>query len=564
MASDFDKFLLSGPQAPQASGAPATASQTPADDQEGGASSYVPPVLQATGAGLVQGVRDVGQTLTGWTGAFPTWHQHMVENTAAYRQKYGSSIPASLAEGAAGMLTTVPATAAAAAMLPEAAISSIPVVGAYALPALEGAIAGGGSNLLMSGGTGENPLSAGLTGALGGGVIGGALSKLGAMTAGSQAVQDAAQRLGIRLSLGQRAGGLLKNIEDVTQPLPLSGAGEFASQQNADVTRVLANNAMAPGVSSIDTPGLEAMRQAVGQRIGNIMGQFDVPYDAGLHNDVTNILRESLEGGPGTEYAHRTQNLVDQLQNLATGNAGRAGPGISGQQFQQFIAHGSALDRALNFTGTDYQQVRSLAGDLRQAMIDAAERSPNTAPGAVDALREARYAYKVIKTIEPVIQRTPEGSETMSLPRLGTAIYNNFIKGQTSLPQPGQMGHDMLDLYQLINGPTAPIRSSGTAERSLVQRMLGLGAPGAGLSGGALAALGYPGAAETALTGGAIAGGGGLLGRAMRFGPGMGGKGPVWGPWARYQQLTNPLMPRAMGPMVGNMLTGNQPQEAPQ
>lgn len=563
MASDFDAFLSGKGAAPAAEqeATPAAAPDSTAQGGSGGVSGYVPPILQAVGAGGLQGLRDIGQTVTGLTskvGIGTGLNADLAAATQAFRERYGSSWPAWLAEQATGIAATAPLTGGIGSALGGAARAAVPLAARWLGPMVEGAIAGGGTNALMSGGEGQNPLTAAATGAVGGGLIGGGLGLLAGKVTASPAVQAAAQRLGISLTTGEQAGGFLKGVEDATAPLPFSGAGQLATQRNAQIADVLGRNAgMGTGVSRIDTPMLENARQAVGNRIGQIASQFDIPYDHGLANDFGQILSDSHMAGPDTAQAQWARNLIDQADNLATAQGKTGAPGITGQEFASFIAHNSSLDKALNYTGQNALEVKQVAGDIRQALIDAAQRSPNTPQGALDALRDARYNYKVIKTIEPIIQKTPDGTETMSLGPLATSIGRNF---KSTIAQPG----DMQDLYQLLNGPLQAMRSSGTAERSMMQRIIGMG-PGAGIGGGGLLwALGHPGAAEAAaLSAGVPALGGGLLGRAMRLGPDMGGKG-VWGPWARYRGFTNPLMPRAAGPMVGNMLIGGQQQGSPQ
>lgn len=504
------------------------------------------PFLGRVGAGAVQGVRDIAQTganAANWVdpNAMPATAAALQRQTAAFRQRYGSSLPANLAEIASGTLVTAPVTAAAAATLPLDAVAAIPAVGAVAAPAIEGAIAGGGTNALMSGGTGQNPLTAAATGAVGGGAIGAGFGMLGRLGSASGPVQQMAQRLGIDLSYGQRAGGFAKRVEDTTAPLPGSGAASFADQQNQQITGVLARNAGIPGtVSQITTPELNAARQAAGNLIQSNAARIQVQEDPQLWNDLANTENLSQVAGSNTPQANVVRNLTGQITNILANNNGTMG----GSDLASFISHNSALDHALNYSGDNAALVRGFAGDIRQALLDNAARSPGTDPGAIADLGQARYQYKVLKSIEPVITKTPDGTEAMSLPALAQSIRRNFDMNQTG------PGNDMQDLARLISGPLATLRSSGTAERSLMQQMLGLGG---GLGGsGALWALGHPTAAEAALAAtGVPYAGGALLGRAMRFGPGMN-----WKPWSAYQQATNPLAPRLFGPAVGNALLG--------
>jgi len=112
----------------------------------------------------------------------------------------------------------------------------------------------------------------------------------------------------------------------------------------------------------------------------------------------------------------------------------------------------------------------------------------------------------------------------------------------------------MHDLGQLISGPLRTLPSSGTAERSLWQQLLsgGLELGGAGAAGASL--LGAAPAAG-ALGLGAFAPA--VIGRASRFGPGLGN--PLIG---AAREVYNPLVPRMVGPALGQNWLAAQPQPA--
>lgn len=535
------------------------------------------PLLQEAGAGIVQGTRDVAQTLRGFgdyvdaripalaaldhnvreATADASWPLRnfagpevstLPEQSHAFEKQYGSDIPAQTARIGSGLITTLPVgwVAGGAGALARAA----PYVGRFAAPVVSGAVGGGLQNLAVSGGTGQDPLRAAETGAVGGGIVGGTLGMLGRLFSRvlHPADEAIADRLGIRLSAGQRAGSnsIARHLEDTTDVVPGSGAARFADEQRRGVTRVLAREAGIPGpVEHIDTAALNAAERNAGNLIQNAAQRITVPGRQ-LAPNLVNVLQAAQQAGPGTQQAYTARNLVNQLTNLVTNNAGS----LPGPEFAAFIRRGGALDTALS---SSVPEVRAVGTGIREALFNAAANSGTAARDAIQDLGRGRYQWKVIQTVRPAIARTAAGTDEMSLPALAQAIRNEFNMRMTGA------GADMQDLSRLISGPLRALKSSGTAERSLWQRLLGLGTLGTGAGAPPVAwALGHPQAAEALLTGAGVATGGVLAGRLSRFGPGLGSD--VLG---AAQQELNPLAPRLFGPRVGRNLLQPDQQPAP-
>lgn len=503
----------------------------------------------------------VGRFLFGNTDPETNLQTLQAQQQAYQRQGYPETWTAPVADIGSNLLTAAKMTGPAESLLagPVEAVGSIPGstnalmqnAPAIAGGAIRGAIGGAGASVTGSGANqNQNLAQAAEAGGIGGSVLGGALPGLGAYLSrpGGQVTSQIADRLGVDLTTGQRAGGWLQWLEDATGMVPGSGSAPKLADQNQQVANVLWRNMGQSGdIQSITTPELNQVRQNLGQLIQNNANRIEVQNSPALENTLNSIQMMANAGGDTTPEANWTRSIINNIQSYMTNPAKGGVPALTGQEFADVIAHNSMLDKAVNMpTGTtNYQLIREYGGDIRQALLDAAQSSPGTQPGALADLGKARYGYKVLKTIEPAIQRTGT-TESMSYPQLRQLIERNFNMSQSG------PGNDMQDLAVLLKGPLAGLKSSGTAERTLAQRALGLGTTeGAPFI---LQGLQDPGSVGNWARGaGATYAGNVLLGRALRYGPGMN-----IAPWQAFTQLTNPLAPRIYGQTVGNALTGQQ------
>lgn len=526
-------------------------------------SSYVPPFLHDFGAGVVQGGRNMLQTVGGWideagnkvnaavpalakldawTGfgeGVPRVVNALTGQTEDYRKQYGTSIPAGVGEVVGDIASTLPFTGAAGV---GALGRAVPVVGRVLGPAAEGAVAGGVGNALVSGGTGQDPLTAAGEGALGGAVLGGALPLAGAgyraLGGGAPtALTDIADRLGIDLSTGQRVGGVAKRIEDLGTGVPGSGSAQFERQQNSQIASVIAKEGGIPGpVAKLTTPVVSDGLEAAGKRMETAAGKIDVPGDNTTLGNLGNIQTNASVAGADAPQAKAVATLNDRILNIMANNNGT----MPGSEFQKFIAKGGELDAAIKSSNPD---VSHAAQQIKDALVDAATRSGSASADAVKDLSNARYHYKVLKTVQPVIDASAEGSESMSQAALARRIRGNFDMSQTG------PNSNMPDLAKLIEG-VKPLRSSGTAERAAWYSALGIG------GGGGLAyAMMHPEQADDML-GQALpaAAALGLGGRALRFGPSLGAPGV-----GSVMNAASPLLPRLYGPRVGRNMLADPP-----
>jgi hypothetical protein len=513
------------------------------------------PWLQSLGAGVNQGVREVGTTLNhvdaylaknlpGYASLDKAIGYTPGQNDAsdaaaskAYQEQYGPDWWAAGGRLAGNLLATAPVALPARAL--GAAAEALPVVGRYAAPALEWGTAGGAANAATSGGTTPADWARDFAlGAAGGAALGagGTLAGRVLLGAGDTAAQAIAKRLGIDLSTGQTGNATARWVEDTTAPFPGSGAGPFAQTQRQQIANTVWKEMGQPGeVSHITTPLLNQAEDRIGNAIESAAQKIDVPEQP-LWKPLSIVENAATQAGPDTEQARTFRSLSTQLQNLAINNNGV----IPGDQLAKFLARGGPIDTAL---GSSKQEVRAVGQGTKTALLDTAANNGNaTTQQALDDLSNARYQWKVLQTVRPSMDKVPGGSEEMSLPALKNAIQNQFDMTQTGA------GYNMQDLSRLLAGPLTGLPSSGTAERLLRQKILtglveGVGAAGA--AGGSLFA-GMPHVAAAAAAMPVVPA---LLGRALRYGPGLGIT-----PLAAIQRGLNPLTARVAGGAVGNAL----------
>jgi hypothetical protein len=438
------------------------------------------PLLQSAGSGIVQGSRDVAQTLSNWgeaANAQVPWlaaidramgypeKSTLPQQTQAYEQQYSSDIPAGVGR-LAGEIGSTPGVMLGA-RLGGAALESVPWAGRFLAPAMSGAIGGGAQNLLVSGGTGQDPGQALATGAAGGGALGGLFGTAGAWLGrnASAVIDAAADRLGIRLSQGQRVGGIAKRVEDTTKILPGSGAAKFAQQQREDIARVIAREAGIPGpVRQIDTAMLNAAETHAGDAIENAARRIDIQPNQRFTADLGDIVTRARQAGPATQQAATADNLGIQLLNLLRNNNGT----LPGTEFQRFISRGGPIDTALR---SSVPEVRAVGNAMREALFRAAESSGTASRAALRDLSAARYQWKVIQTVRPAIGRTLTGTEEMSLPGLANAIRNEFDMRRFGV------GANMQDLSRraaaLLSGQPGSAGSAWEAPREGLRRRCG-------------------------------------------------------------------------------------------
>lgn len=480
------------------------------------------------------------------------------EALEAQNQAYQASPAAGSLWGMGGRLGGNVVAGSAIPLPGAGTISSVVGDAPIVAGAIRGALAGGAGSALTSGGYGDNPLTAGAEGAVGGGAIGGLT---GALVRPVQSfLTSTADRLGIDLSAGQSRGGILTRLEDLSGPIPGGGADKLAKTQNQQMVNVLQRNMGVPETGSLDLPSVQVARRAAGQDMGNVAGTMSV--------DGTAQVPSGVAGGAPLSLSDRLDQIYDQANTTGTAaaptEAARAadtlrtqinasiangGGSMPGSDLKTFLATGNTLDRLADHSNTEVQKV---AAEVRSALFNAVDNTPTNPPDVLKDFQAARLRYKAALTSAEAIGKAGS-SEAMTPAGLKQAIQRNYmdpLMGGATGP-----GYDMPDLARLIQA-IPKLASSGTAERQTLYNAI-LGAGTAATAGG-LGYLASPNALSAGLTAAAPLAALSAAGRISRFGAGAVPGGNAIAP---YIQAVNPLLPRLLGQGVGNLLTtGNMPR----
>lgn len=527
------------------------------------------PLLQNIGAGILQGPRNVAQRFNEWEQAADQAHpalaaidasvgetpdvlaargNRLAAQTQAYRTQYGNNLAAAGGELAGNLLTTYPLAAIGGVL--GAVGNAVPLIRGGAEVANVAATPAA-QNILTT--PGEDWRQAGAEGAAGGLAVHGVLGSVaGQLTRGavSQAVQDA-RDLGFNLTTGEAAGGLAKQVEDVTQYLPFSGAAAKAAEHRGVINGVLNENMGMPKSPVLN----QATMQTARARAGNLMDQIqnvavDANRDPNLLSELGQIHAEAAaQPMTGTSIT----GAIDNIMTTAANNGGT----LPGDVLHDLIKRGATLDR---LTNSPDPVIRQFAQRIDTSLQDAASRTddPNIYGAqaaqnrqAVTDFNNGRYYWKTIKTVEPLVDKTGSADD------VGYAGLARRIEGTPQNPNfdPRFSGgnQQMATLARVLRGPLAELKSSGTGRQLITGQLLGLGGETGGLT-----ALFRPEnfnqylsqvATPTLASIGA--------GRLLRYGPGMGIPAVQ-----AANQLFNPLLPRVAGPAVGaNPLLSQPPQQ---
>jgi len=457
---------------------------------------------------------------------------------AQNERQYGSSLAYKAGNVVGDLFATIPflGPVGKAAM---SAAEYAPAVVQRAVPFVNTVLQGGGQNVMTS--PDKAPGEAFSEGGAGALALHGILGAAGAKLASGpvrQAVQDA-DDLGFNLSMGDRYGGRAKQIEDVTRYTPGSGASALDAQYRARINTIINRN------MGIDSPNLDqaTLRQAA-DTSGRLMDQIknvtiNGNADATFQNELANLHQQAADRGI-TGITKQIDNIWDIMAR--PNNAGT----FPGQSIQDLVGRGGTLDNMIR-DGAPGEPL--LAQQIKDAVYDAAQRSTSN-PQAVRDFTNGRYIYKVMKTVEPLVNKTGE---------LDDATYAGTARRITQ--QDFNQNGEMAKLQRVLSGPLAELKSSGTGRQLLTMRGLGLMSGEGGLGAG-LAYL-APAGIDQVIAASAPWATSALLGRGLRFGPNLaseaGWPGATIG---AVRQTFNPLLARVAGPTVAtNPLLSNQGQQ---
>lgn len=383
----------------------------------------------------------------------------------------GMGMVGNIAGGAIQMMAPVPG--AAAARVGSIAGRAAPFVGA----------AGRGAAFSASQTVGEgesragNAAIGGALGAVGQGVASGAGALAqrarSALTPAVQSAIQNARAAGIPLHLSQVTDSrFLKTLGSVANQLPFTGAARASRRQQEAFNRAVARG-FGEDAGSLTDDVLQAARQRIGAIYDDVYSRNTVKLDDAALNKLADLERSATRNLPANEAAV-VRNQIEDIINATQNGA------MPGQMYQAF-----RTDRLMPMESGARTFQSGLIREIRKVLDDAAERSVGSKDAAL--LAQARRQWRNLRTAEKALTQVSGAGGDVRPASLWPIV--NQSKGSTP---------EMRELARI--GQTVlkdPIPNSGTPERQLIYRLLGLGGAGslAGVSIPALAGVAGVGAA---------------------------------------------------------------------
>lgn len=178
----------------------------------------------------------------------------------------------------------------------------------------------------------------------------------------------------------------------------------------------------------------------LGKRFDDVAKRTSIVADPQFHQDIAAIRQDAPQVLTAEEMAPVSNQIANVLGHIPQSGV------ITGQQYQALTRHGTPLALAMR---SHNPNIAFYAGKVRDALDDAMERSL-TATGKTDVLddlRDARFQYKNLKTIEPLVVNANEDG-AISPARLQGAVSRTFKnrarKGAADLGELAQIGQSFL------------------------------------------------------------------------------------------------------------------------
>ncbi len=291
---------------------------------------------------------------------------------------------------------------------------------------------------------------------------------------------EKAQAAGINLTPAQKTGSTpLKWTESVLRDLPFSSG----MQQNVTDAQWKAFNkaiskTMGSRASEFSEDTMAAIKRSVGGKIGKIAERNTL--------DITDDLLNKLASESDSAARFETQSTGKVVQNYIDEFLSKADNGrVSGTTYRKLD---SALGRRVR--GTTDGDLRNALGKLREVLRDGMDKS--ISPNDAAEWATLRNQYRNMKLVEPLAAKSVSGEIRPNL------LLNAAIRGdKTAAYRPSELK----DLGKIGKQFLTEPPSSGTAQRSMYQRVLTANVPDVLKTGAAPAAGfalgGIPGAAAS-------------------------------------------------------------------
>lgn len=343
-------------------------------------------------------------------------------------------------------------------LIPEVAALAIPAGRIAKIPSLLGRV---GANSAVGAGLGaigeadsmgERLTNAGIAAAGGGlGELGGsALRVLGnKVTPEITALYNQAKRFGVELTPAQLSNSpFVQRATNLLRSMPLSGANQAWERQvgqfNQAVSREFGENA--PKI----TPDVFASAKSrIGQEFEQLSARSKLNITDGLMERLGGLQQEAAAfADEGTVRA--VGSAIDRIFRQSKDGV------LPGQAYKSLD---STLGKIMASGGEKSFYIGQVRDAIREAMDESIE------PAMRQAWQQARGQYKALKTVEPLVAKSADGS--ISPPQLmGRVTANNAGKSAMASGRGGNLG-DLARLGQAMKSPS----SSGTTENSLIAQL---------------------------------------------------------------------------------------------
>jgi hypothetical protein len=307
-------------------------------------------------------------------------------------------------------------------------------------------------------------------GALYGAVLGGAGSGL-ASAAGKvkdvlmpkvnsavKSTVELAQKHDIPIAIDQVTNSKARQyLASASSRIPLGGGKEFAESQQKAFNRAVLKT-VSVNADTVTDDVVQSAYDTIGKKFDDVLSGQNIQ----LTNAHKDRLRNIVDNARKSVSADKVKAIKANVDEVI-GNAAKNGM-ISGEKISDLRSTITARLRKAD------PGVKQYLADLIDEIVDI---STNGNPAVKDKLRQARYEWKNLKTIEPLLAKASDGNISPALLRGAVSKKSSFGAKAMSTGSAGDLG-ELARVGALIK---QKIGDSGTAERLASYGLLA--APGA-------------------------------------------------------------------------------------
>lgn len=296
-----------------------------------------------------------------------------------------------------------------------------------------------------------------------GGIAGGAAPVLGAgISAGKRALTPTIEDSGKRAFELAKKYNIPLGLDDITESkfykglisegesIPFSGAGKNKEAQAKAFTKAVAKSI---GLDDVDSLRVEQIDEAF-DKVGKQFDSLTKGKKFSINDDVLEGLDDVRAVAENGGFGSEGQKLLDKHLKEIYATINESGD-IAGESLAKVRASLNAVARR----GSN-PDAKALAGELESVLSDFISQD------APDVLRNAKYQYKNLIAIEPLVQKSQikgQISPSQLLGRVRSVYKRSFTRGNA-----GELG-DLANIGQFIK---ESVPNSGTSQRTLARNIL--------------------------------------------------------------------------------------------